>query len=121
MTDEISEGELERRMRAALFGGRTTKVETRRSGARNKIDPSDFKQAGPAPAPAPAPRPVREVPEYVVHMYSPEYDDPFWRIYRVGKGGKLTIYLNCESDAELEDCISKLEASGAKVRRLGHD
>lgn len=117
MTDEISDEELERRMRKSLFN--STKVEARKKGdrAKSRIDPSGFKRGGQMSAPSPA----REVPEYVVHIYSPEYDEPFWRIYQVGRGGELKPYLNCRSDAELKDCIAKLEASGAKVRRMGHE
>ncbi|MGE8105169.1 hypothetical protein ACQKP1_15930 [Allorhizobium sp. NPDC080224] len=116
MTDEISDDELERRMRKSLFN--STKVETRKKGDRekSKIDPATLAAPGSTEV---VRRRSKLKTHYEYYLYSPEYDEPYWLIQRV-TGDKREIYRKCADEDDLNSEIRELEAMRQEVRRTDH-
>ncbi|MEH3125546.1 hypothetical protein [Agrobacterium cavarae] len=121
MSDEISDEELERRMRAHLFKKErdttSVKVESR-SGFSGlpKPDMSEFRRPDSAVV-------VRwsskAMPwQYEYYLFSPEYGDPYWLIMRF-RGSNRERYRCCDTKEMLEAELTVLRASGIEVRKKG--
>lgn len=117
MTDEISDDELERRMRRKLFSepaSKRTQVALRRKSDR------ETRKINPAALAAPNRNEVEETnstdPSYFEYYeYSPEYGDPHWFIMKIS-GRKQERYRRCYTKAELETELDLLRKDGNEVR-----